>query len=118
MLDNAIPDPFTLESVLASPTFLTEARRHESVLLDAINRLVALRSAGTPQLAHEMGLRQGDFYDLERLTIEDTIRALADQDAAAWNESAYFEKQRNTYLERARTAMTTVCNYLGGESVN
>jgi hypothetical protein len=111
-LDNAIPDPFTLESASASPTFLAEARRYETVLLDAINRLLALRSAGTPQVAHEMGLRQGDFYDLERLTIQDTIRAIVEHHVAAWNESAYYEKQRVDYLDRARTEMTNVCNYL------
>ncbi|HEU0073628.1 MAG TPA: hypothetical protein VFS30_06420 [Dehalococcoidia bacterium] len=111
-LNAAIPSPFTLENAAASATFLSEARRHEGVVLAAIDELVALRAAGIHTRTREMSLRQGDFYDLERLTVQQTIAGVTNLDAAKWNGAASLEAQRSSYLETARAEMRAACAYL------
>jgi hypothetical protein len=111
-LNAAIPSPFTLENAAASEGFLNEARRHEQAVLTAIDELVALRAAGIHTVTREMSLQQGDFYDLERLTIQSTIAGVANQDVDAWNEGVFLEEQRQAYLESARTEMRAVCDFV------
>lgn len=111
-LNSAIPSPFTLENAAASDTFLDEVRRHQGVVLQAIDELVALRAAGIHTRTREMSLRQGDFYDLERLTIQETIDGIVNLDVDAWNGSAFLEAQRTSYLESARVEMRTICEFV------
>jgi hypothetical protein len=111
-LNSAIPSPFTLENAAASDTYLAEARRHESVVLAAIDDLVALRASGIHTETREMSLLQGNFFDLERLTIQQTIQGVANNDAEEWNASVLLEGQRNSYLESARAKMRAVCEFI------
>jgi len=108
-LNATIPAPFTLENAAASGTFLDEARRHEDVVVSAIDDLVALRAAGIHTLTREMSLSQGDFYDLERLTVQQTIAGVANNDVEEWNAAVFLEGQRTSYLETARGEMQAVC---------
>lgn len=111
-LNAAIPSPFTLENAAASPTFLDEARRHEGVVQAAIDELVALRASGIHTRTRAMSLRQGDFYDLDRLTIQQTIQGVVNLDTDAWNGAAALDEQRTSYLDSARAEMKAVCAYL------
>lgn len=111
-LNAAIPSPFTLDNAAASPTYLDEARRHEAVLAAAIDELVALRASGIHTRTREMSLRQGNFYDLDRLTVQETIQGVVNLDADAWNGAASLDAQRTTYLDSARSEMRAVCDYL------
>jgi len=111
-LNTAIPSPFTLENAAASGAFLTEARRHEEVVLTAIDNLIALRAQGIHTQTREMSLQQGSFYDLERLTIQSTIAAIENFDAATWNEGVFLEEQRTVYLDSAGAEMAAVCGLI------
>jgi len=111
-LNSAIPSPFTLENAAASDSYLAEARRHEGVVIAAIDDLVALRGSGIHTETREMSLRQGNFLDLERLTIQQTIQGVANKDVEEWNAAVILEGERNSYLESARAEMRVVCEFL------
>jgi hypothetical protein len=48
-----------------------------------------------------MSLRQGDFHDLECLTIQKTVEGVVELDVEAWNGLAFPEAQRTSHLLRA-----------------
>lgn len=112
-LDTAIPQPLTYENARASAAFRDALNTHLALLNAQINVLVNRRALGVPDRVHAMSLREGDYYDYQRVLIQRMLGGM-NGDIGVWNSAVDLAQRSDEYGRAAEAEIRVVCAYLGG----